>query len=419
MRALFVSARLAGTDGVSLENAKLVGALEALGFEPHLCAGELDETGPPGTLVPALHFRDPVALALAERAFGGREPDASLRDDLRARAAELLIMLERVVDAVRPDLLVLQNVWAVPMQLPLAEALADLVVARRLPTLSHEHDFHWERQRFARTRVPHYLDTYFPFHTTGVRHMTINSLAAAELRRRRGVQATVVPNVLDFDALAPQPDAFAASVRRAIGLSDEQRLVLQPTRVIPRKGIELAIDLLAELADPRAVLVITHAAGDEGFDYLRMLERRARERRVDLRPVDHLVGPVRGTSREGKQRFGLWDTYPHADMVTYPSLYEGFGNALLETVWFGKAALVNRYPVYVADIAPKGFRFVEIDGSVTPAAVAVFARLLGDPQARAAAAAHNLEIARAHFSLPTLRRLLVAELRALGLSPRA
>jgi len=191
--------------------------------------------------------------------------------------------------------------------------------------------------------------------------------------------------------------------------------VLQPTRVIPRKGIELAIDLLAELDDPRNVLVITHAAGDEGLDYLRALERRARERAVDLRLVDHLVAAMRGPGPDGVHRFALWDTYPQADMVTYPSLYEGFGNALLETIRFTKAALVNRYPVYAADIAPKGFRFVEIDGAVTHQAVEAFARLLDDPGRRAAMAGHNLRLAREHFGLPTLRRLLEGELRALGL----
>jgi mannosylglucosylglycerate synthase len=64
MRALYVSTRLAGTDGVSLENAKLLQVLEEAGFSPHMCAGELDADGPPGTLLPELHFRDPVALEL-------------------------------------------------------------------------------------------------------------------------------------------------------------------------------------------------------------------------------------------------------------------------------------------------------------------------------------------------------------------
>ena len=56
--------------------------------------------------------------------------------------------------------------------------------------------------------------------------------------------------------------------------------------------------------------------------------------------------------RNGRKQYTLWDAYPHADLVTYPSLYEGFGNALLETIYFKRLAVVNRYPVYVADLAP-------------------------------------------------------------------
>lgn len=56
-------------------------------------------------------------------------------------------------------------------------------------------------------------------------------------------------------------------------------------------------------------------------------------------------------------------------MVAYPCLYEGFGNALIETIYFRKPAVVNRYPVYVEDIKPLDFEFIEIDGVVTTAAV--------------------------------------------------
>ena len=52
-------------------------------------------------------------------------------------------------------------------------------------------------------------------------------------------------------------------------------------------------------------------------------------------------------------------------MVTYPSLYEGFGNAFLEAVYFHKPILVNRYSVYIVDIEPKGFEVVAMDGFLT------------------------------------------------------
>jgi glycosyltransferase involved in cell wall biosynthesis len=221
----------------------------------------------------------------------------------------------------------------------------------------------------------------------------------------------VIPNVFDFakPGSGPSPgiDPYNAGFRRDIGLSDDDWLILQPTRVVPRKGIELSIELVAGLDDPRAKLVITHQAGDEGLDYLRSLQKIAARQGVDLRYVAGIVDDQRGVRPDGTKVYSLWDTYPHADLVTYPSLVEGFGNALLETVYFRKPALVNRYDVYVADIAPLGFRFAEIDGQITDEALDTVRLWLQHPQRAAPHVEHNFRLGAQHFSYETLARLLL------------
>lgn len=417
MRALHLATRLAGTDGVSLEAWKVARVLhDAFGFEPAFCAGDLADVGDaPHAVVPEMHLRDPAAAALGRRAFtvDAPDPDPTLNRELEAQADVLAARLSAVFDRLAPDLLVLQNVWAIPMQLPLAAAVARVVEARDLPVLSHEHDYPWERDRFAHTRIPAFLETYFPYHRDGVRHLCIHTAAREALQRRRGLDATVVPNVLDFDAPAPGIDDDTRGLRADIGIAGDARLFLQPTRVVPRKGIELAVDLLARRADPRDVLIVPHDAGDEGHDYLAWLRGYAEAHGVAFRHVADRVAERRGM-RDGRPVYALWDVYPHADFVTYPSYVEGFGNALLEAVWFRKPALVNRYPVYVRDIAPKGFDFVEIDGQVDDRAVREVGRLLGDPAARDRATKTNLRVARRHFSLRTLEARLAPNLRALG-----
>ncbi|MEJ2748518.1 MAG: glycosyltransferase, partial [Anaerolineae bacterium] len=183
-------------------------------------------------------------------------------------------------------------------------------------------------------------------------------------------------------------------------------LVLQPTRVIPRKGIELAIELLARLNDSRAKLVITHQAGDEGLDYLHHLQQIAEEKDVDLRYVADQVDDARRITDNGRKIYSLWDTYPHANLVAYPSLYEGFGNALIETIYFRKPAFVNRYSVYAEDIGPLGFQFVELDGAVTDEAVTAVHDILLHPEKTKPIVEHNYQLGQQHFSYQTLSRLL-------------
>jgi hypothetical protein len=71
-----------------------------------------------------------------------------------------------------------------------------------------------------------------------------------------------------------------------------------------------------------------------------MLHDRIADAGIDVRFIADRVGEARG--RRGRGRiYTLFDVYPHADLVTYPSHYEGFGNAFLEAIYFGKPVVVN------------------------------------------------------------------------------
>jgi glycosyltransferase involved in cell wall biosynthesis len=194
-------------------------------------------------------------------------------------------------------------------------------------------------------------------------------------------------------------------MRTELGMNEHGLLVVQPTRVVPRKGIELAIELVGRLGDPDAVLLITSPAGDEGLDYLVELERQAEAAKVRLRYAADRFEP----DLEGKPvgpAHTLHDAYLAADLITYPSLYEGYGNALIEAIFYGKPVVVNRYSVYVADIAPLGLEFIEIDGEITDATVAAARRAITSPEHQARIAARNFEIARRRLSYKVLRRRL-------------
>jgi glycosyltransferase involved in cell wall biosynthesis len=188
-------------------------------------------------------------------------------------------------------------------------------------------------------------------------------------------------------------------------MNERGLLVVQPTRVVPRKGIELAIELVGRLKDPDAVLLITSPAGDEGLDYLVQLERLAERHRVRLAYAADRFAP----DHEGKPirpAHSLHDAYLAADLITYPSLYEGFGNALVEALFYGVPVVVNRYPVYVADIAPLGLRLIEIDGEITDDTVGQVRDLLANPARIRAMARHNFDIGRSRLSYTVLRRRL-------------
>ncbi len=419
----FVSTRLAGTDGVSLEARKWAAIYQEMGHRAFYCAGELDPDLE-GTVVPRMHFQHPEVRAIQNRIFGTTERDPEVLEALLEMAHTLQQDLATFCADHHIHLLIVENALAIPMHVALGVAIARYIRETHFPAIAHHHDFFWERERFAVNAVGDLLEEAFPPALPSVHHVVINSLAQQTLRARRGLASVVVPNIFDYARAAPGIDEHNADLRETLGLDRQTLFVLQPTRVVPRKGIELAIDLVRRMGLPRhasrrqhkeLALVITHHAGDEGMEYLEALQHQAEEAGVRLiHAADHFVAyadphqaPGPGP---GPKRYRLWDAYVHADFVTYPSLYEGFGNALLETLYFRLPALVNRYPVYTADIAPLGMDLVEIQGAITEETVEACLEAMMDPVRRRHMTECNYQVARRHFSYqavaPTLARLL-------------
>ena len=96
----------------------------------------------------------------------------------------------------------------------------------------------------------------------------------------------------------------------------------------------------------------------------------------------------------------------HADFVSYPSLYEGFGNALLEAIYFRQPTLVNRYSVYVADIAPLGLDLIEIEGHIGRDAVEAVIATVTSEKRRRRMVDTNFDLAAQHFSFEVLEERL-------------
>jgi glycosyltransferase involved in cell wall biosynthesis len=178
--------------------------------------------------------------------------------------------------------------------------------------------------------------------------------------------------------------------------------------VVPRKGIEHSIALIAALRNPRCKLIVSHESGDEGHSYAMELSEMAEQVGVDLRFTSSRVGDIRATNGNGEKVYTLADAYSQSDFITYPSLYEGFGNALLEAFYYRKPVLVNRYSIFITDIEPKGFQVISMNGYLTREVVNHVDRVIADEEYRKAMVNHNYDLAVAFFSYSVLRRKLRA-----------
>ncbi len=402
----FVSTRFAGTDGVTLESAKWAHVLWDYKHRSFWYGGRLYREPGVSMCVPEAHFNHPENVWINSRIWSMRKRTPLVSRRIRVLAEYLKYTLYAFVQRFDINFLIVENALAIPMHVPLGFALTEFLSETHMPSIAHHHDFFWERSRFSVNAVADYLDFAFPPRAFNMQHVVINLAAQEELSWRKGITSLLLPNVFDFENPSPPTDTYAADVRTQIGLAPDDVMILQPTRIVPRKGIEHAIKLVQMLGDPKYKLVISHEAGDEGVEYRNMLAELAHESGVDLRFIATRVGERRKLNEEGKKVYTLWDLYPHAALITYPSLYEGFGNAFLEALYFKVPILVNRYAIFVRDIEPKGFRLPVMEGFLTRKVVDEVRRLVEDAPYRSRVVEDNYRLARRFYSYSVLRRSL-------------
>jgi glycosyltransferase involved in cell wall biosynthesis len=404
-RVGFISTRFSGTDGVSLETEKWATALHRLDHECFYFAGESDRPAERSHIIPEAHFNHPEIRKLTSDLFDNYIRSTETSGKIQTLRFHLKKQLYKFVRAFKIELLIVENALSLPVNIPLGLAISEFIAETSLPTIAHHHDFTWERTRFSVSAADDYLRAAFPPTLPAIHHVVINTFAARQLALRTGASSTLVPNVMDFDTPPAQSDEYAAKIRHALGVHPEQIFLLQPTRIVPRKRIELAIELTRRL-DTNSILVITHASGDEGTTYEKYLRDYAEILKVDVIFGSNVINHSRGHLADGRQVFALADAYQQADLVTYPSTVEGFGNAFLETIYYGRPIVISSYEIFKTDIQPKGFIVIGFEDFIEDATVHSAREILQDPALAAEITAHNYEVGRRYYSYRTLENNL-------------
>jgi len=404
----FISTRFAGTDGVSLETEKWAEVFEKQGFACFYFAGEIDRPQENSYLVEKAHFKHPEIKAIYRKCFGVHVRPRSITRKIHEVKEEIKNHLYKFIKKFKIDLLVPENALTIPLNLPLGIALTEVISETGIQTIAHHHDFFWERQHFMTNAVWEYLNMAFPPHLGTIQHVVINSSADNQLSLRTGISATIIPNVMDFENPPLAVDDYASDVRKSLEIADDELLILQPTRVVKRKGIEHAIELVHRLniSGMKSKLIISHASDDEGYAYEKRVREYSKLMNVKTNFVCNIINERRGMTESGRKIYTLEDIYPHADLVTYPSNFEGFGNAFLEAIYFKKPIVVNTYSIYTMDIKPKNFKVIELDGYVTDDAVRKTIEVLKDKKLRDKLVEENYQKAYTYYSYDVLHQKL-------------
>lgn len=291
----------------------------------------------------------------------------------------------RLEDAVRSavldsEVLIAHNVCSLHKNLALTAALNRLNGTPRFPRLiAWHHDLAWTAERYRAELHPGEPWDLLRMTWPGVVHVAVSEdrqASAAGLFGLDPATISVIPNGLDrerFLGLGGRTRELLAP----LALADAAPVLLLPARIAPRKNVELALRVLADLraAGDDARLLVTGAPDphDPASGALLRQLRSLRDR-LGLETAAHFLAD----NGAGLPEAVVTDLYRVADALFLPSHDEGFGLPVLE-------AAASRLPVFCTDLpsfrAIAGPAATYFPSNAGPARIAdlVRRRLAADP----------------------------------------
>jgi len=300
------------------------------------------------TKLPLVDSRHEEILALKKDLDQGRIPKGfdSIVQKIKSQLIEIIGNTEW---------LIAHNVCSLNKNLALTAALKQISENRNKPKfILWHHDLAWTTPRYRDELHDGYpwdlLCTDWP----QANQIVVSESRQIELAKLLNVSAkriSVVPNGIDA-AKFWKLGVEGQEIYKRLDLIAADPLLLLPVRITPRKNIEFALKVLAELRKrfKNARLVVTGPLGSHNPTNAEYLNRLAELRReLNIEGAAYFLAELieRPVSNEV-----ISDLYRLSDLLLFPSREEGFGIPILEA---GLAGI----PVFCADIAP----FRELGGS--------------------------------------------------------
>ena len=408
MRIGVIIGRIGGVDGVALETEKWIEVLKRLGHEVFIVSGEFEswKMDPKHNyLLPELSFFFVETEWEQRKAFFEPDKDAqALLDYIEKSSDKIEKKLFKWINKCKIEVILSENASALPCHISMGVAIRKLVKKSGIPIVTHDHDFHWERgDRYISEHsvINDFVNENFPLLLPGVRHAVINTFGVKTFKNKFKKDATMVPNVMNFDLEYGIPTKKNSYFLKDLGIKNNAITLLQVTRIVRRKGIETAISLIDKLDDKKVKLVIAGNYNDDEYSiyYNELVDQ--------IHDLD-LSKQVIFASHMVHNHKHLSDVYAHGRACTYFSTYEGFGNAFAEGVLAKKPIFVNNYkPVYMPDIGSKGFETVLLeDNNLTDDKVKKMADIIYNTERCKEIGEYNFSIGKKYFSYDILEEKL-------------
>lgn len=365
-KVLFVHYRTGERDGVGLEIEKRAKLFKKLGTDVFYLTGYDDLKRNNVFVIKEIDLRASLSNYLREAFFSYGILDEGMMISLYYQLeVKIYKKIQRVLAKLSPDLIFVHNLFSHAYNLPASTALIKILDRHQLPTVVVNHDFWYDWGRFTKPKY-HFINEIIhslpPSRPYFIKQEVINSFAKETLYKRRKIKGKLIGDYFDYQQAFPKIDDFNKDLKKTFGIKESDLFILHATRITGNKAIENAIrfaNLLKKKIKKDVVLFFPNFVAIDAYDYFKKIKFLAEKHKINAIFAGE---KFRMTRREinGVKTYCFWDSYLFADLVTYTSVWEGFGNQFLEAIYFKKAPIVFEYPVFKRDIKKEGYQYISL-----------------------------------------------------------
>lgn len=412
-----VISRIGGLDGVSLETEKWISVLTQNGHDIFILTGDVEDN----RILSNYNIKQFKELSLYGEMCIKEQTIAFKKDTLKSdvffdlietNSSSIMDIIVDWADENNIDILIAENTVSLPSHISLGFGIYSAVSELDIPIICHHHDLAWDKGHRFKTEqsdAKHFINSIFPFQHDNAAHVTINTFAKKQFKNKLDIDAEYIPNVVDFNDLTfgIRSDR-SIELRKELGLNKNDVALFQVTKIARRKGIETAIELIKRIPNKNVKLIISGTyTDDEKKNYYDELVKMVYESKLTDRVI---------FGYDITKNYNLSEIYGAADICTYFSKYEGFGNTFIEAVHAKKPIFVNEYkPNFIDDIGSKGFITTMISNNeITEDAFNQMMSIIENKSLRDVIGEDNYQIGKEHFSYNVLEKKLELIFKKIG-----
>ncbi len=377
-KVLFAHYRSGALDGVSLEIEKRAKVFKSLGGKVYYLSGFDPLHKRNIFLVPEIELSNNSTKILYSLLFKKSIFNESQAKEIFSFAKkEIFKKFDKAFKAISPDLVAVHNMFSHACNLAASEALLEVLDKYQPKTMVLNHDFWFEAKKYQNPQynfVKDILKNLPPKRNYILKEQVINSFAQKELLKRRKIKAEKIGDFFDFSGEILKKAEQKKGLAKALGIKKDDFVILHATRIAKRKSIESAFVFARELKkqikkalpfrfgkktitkNSKFYVLFPNFVEEGESNYQQELKDLAKKYNLDIL----WVGDMFDLQGKKANLYSFWSSYLVADIVTYTSFWEGFGNQFLEAVYFKKPLAIFEYPVFAKDIKKEGYKYISL-----------------------------------------------------------